>query len=215
MAAIVDLLQETAQKVRRCPLPTLVNAYREATRSFCSQSRWLRRAAEPVLTVANDPQYGIALPSSDAGLEVISIRTIVVNDLQGTPQSSWRIGPSDPTTWNPNVQPGQPQQYTYVPEGEFALFPEPDGEYQINLVVCVQPTTDAQEIPDDLLRKHNRALTQGALAYLYGIPGQPWSDARQAEIERRLFQAGINNATADVQRSYNMGTVMARIPRVF
>lgn len=215
MALIVDLLQETAQKVRRCPTPTLVQAYREAARQFCSESRWLRRTAEPVLTVANDPQYPVALSSADAALEVISIRTIVVNDLDGTPQSSWRIQPSDPTTWNPSVQPGQPQWFAYVPEAEFAVFPQPNGEYELTLVVCVQPTEDAEEIPDDLLRKHRRGLTYGALAYLYGIDGQPWSNERQAAINARAFQAAINNATADVQRSYNMGTVMARIPRVF
>jgi hypothetical protein len=215
MALIVDLLQETAQKIRRAPEPTLVTAYREAARKLCLESRWLRRNAEPILTEADDNQYLLTLSSVDAGLEIISVRTIIADNQQGTPQSSWRMGPSDPTTWNPSVQPGAPWTYAYVPEAEVALFPTPDGEYELATVVCVQPTIDAEEIPDDLVRKHNRAMTIGALAYLYGIPGQAWSDAQSALVNARAFQAAINNATADVQRGYQMGTVMARIPRVF
>ena len=32
---------------------------------------------------------------------------------------------------------------------------------------------------------------------------------------RITFQAAINNAKGDEQRAYNMGTSMARIPRLF
>lgn len=215
MVAIVDLQQRVAQQIRRCPEPTLIQAYRDAARQFCLESRWLRRNAEPVLTAADDPQYQLYLGSADAGLEIVSVKTIVCDNFGGTPQSQWRIGPGDPTTWNPGVQPGAPQSYAYVPEAQVAIFPTPDGEYQLSSVVCVQPTMSTEELPDDLMTKWDRQLAAGALAYLFAIPGQPWSDPRQAMSNRVTFQAAINNAKGDEQRAYNMGTVVARIPRLF
>jgi hypothetical protein len=215
MAEIVTLLQRVAQQVRRCPEPTLIQAYRDAARQFCLESRWLRRTIEPVATEADVSQYALIPGSAYADLEVVSVRTVVCNNLNGTPQSQWRINPTDPTTWNPSVQPGEPQTYAYVPESELAVFPAPDGVYELTVVACMQPVIDATVIPDDLVRKWDRQLSAGAMAYLYEIPDQPWSDPRKAGTNRIAFQAAINNAKADEQRAYNMGTVVARIPRLF
>jgi hypothetical protein len=43
-----------------------------------------------------------------------------------------------------------------------------------------------------------------------GIPDMPWTNPTQAEMQRRAFQAGINNARADEQRGHNAGTVIRR-----
>lgn len=213
MAEIVTLLQRVAQQVRRCPEPTLVQAYRDAARQFCLESRWLRRTLDPFLTEANVTRYDLVPGTSDPMLEVISVRTMVAYG--GSPLSSWRLGPSDPTLWNPSIAAGAPQTYAYVPEAQVDVFPTPDTEYTLTTTVCCQPLIDAQELPDDLLRKWDRQLSDGAMAYLYEIPGQAWSNPGAARSHRIAFQAAINNAKGDEQRAYNMGTVTARIPRLF
>lgn len=213
MAEIVTLLQRVAQQVRRCPEPTLIQAYRDAARQFCLESRWLRRTLDPISTDANVDRYDLVPGTADPMLEVISVRTIVATG--GDPLSSWRLGPSDPTAWNPSVQAGAPQTYAYVPESQIDVFPVPDGSYTLTATVCCQPLFDAVELPDDLLRKWDRQLAAGALAYLYEIPGQAWSNPQMGRVNRITFQAAINNAKGDEQRAYNMGTSMARIPRLF
>ncbi len=215
MAEIVTLLQRVAQQVRRCPEPTLIQAYRDAARQFCLESRWLRRTIEPVLTEANVAEYDLIPGSVNAGLEVVSVRTVTCNNLGGTPQSQWRIYPSDPTLWDPSLQPGAPQWFAYVPESALQCYPTPNAEYTLTVLACLQPVLDAVEIPDDLVRKWDRQLAAGALAYLYEIPGQAWSNPQMGRANRITFQAAINNAKADEQRAYNMGTSMARIPRLF
>lgn len=214
MAAIVDLLQNVAQKIRRAPEPTLVHAYRESARKFCLESRWLRRQLDTVYTIANDAQYDLVQSgANDPLLEIIGLRVVTVNATATS--SAYRINPSDPMGWNPAAQPGQPESWCYVPESQIALFPTPDAEYGLTITAEVQPQVDAEELPDDLLRKWDRALSSGALAYLYDIPGQAWTNPGLARIEAVKLQAAINNAKADQQRAYNTGTVMARIPRRF
>jgi hypothetical protein len=211
MAEIADLLQEVAQKARKCPTPTLVHAYRQAARKFCNQSKWLRRELE-IATVAAEPQYDLVPDTGDAMLEVIGVRVLTVIN---PATENYRANPSDPMGWNPAMPPGAPQTWCYVPESEIAVFPTPDNVYTLVCTVECQPLVDAVELPDDLLRKWDQALSAGALAYLLNIHGQPWYDPRMARENAIAFQAEISNAKANVARAYNTGTVMARIRRLF
>lgn len=212
MPAIIDQMQRIAQIARRCPEPTLVLAYRDAVRKFCNESRWLRRQSVTA-TVDGELQYALPLDTGETGLEIIGVRVLACQ--ADVPQQSWTLAPSDPTTWNQNLQPARPTIYAYVPEAQVALNPIPDGAYSLTATVQVQPTDDADEIPDDLMRKWHLAFADGTLAYLLSIPGQAWSNPQGGAYYTRRFQAAINNARADEQRSYNTGTVMARIRRMF
>lgn len=214
MAEIVDLLQNVAQKIRRAPQPTLVHAYREAARKFCLESHWLRRQVI-VDTLADGTQdYDLTLIESvDADLEIIAVEDpIKVTIADG---SEYPIRPSNQLVWVVQVAPTSPQTWAYVPESAIKVFPPPDAVYTMTLTVDVQPIVNAQSLPDDLLRKWDRALSSGALAYLYDIAGQPWTNPGLARIEAVKFQAAINNAKGDQQRGFNTGTVMARIRRLF
>ncbi len=212
MAAITDLLQEVAQKARRCPNPTLIKAYRDAARRFCVQSRWLRRELE-ILTEQGENQYDLVPDTGDSMLEIIGVRVITIINPAG---NNYRIDPSDPMGWNPAMPPGAPQTWCYVPESEVGIFPTADsGGYTLVCTVECQPMVSVVELPDDLLRKWDQALSAGALAYLLNIHDQPWTNAREARENAILFQAAINSARADQQRAYNTGTSMARIRRLF
>ncbi len=213
MAAIVDLLQNVAQKVRRCPTPTLVHAYRSAAIEFCTQSRWLRRTIEPLLEVG-DQALALTLESADAGLRIIGTRGLRAYKLS-RPQNDWPLPPQDSTLWRLNQPAAQPRCYAYQPESSL-IFPAPsDAEYVVRVVAQVTPTDTTADIPDDLLAKWQRKLDEGALSYLFAIEGQSWTDKQAAVRSATSFQAAINNAKADEARSYNTGTTMARIPRVF
>lgn len=213
MAEIVTLLQNVAQKIRRCPEPTLVHAYREAARQFCVESRWLRRTV--LLGVAEaDESVDITLASADADLTVVGVRAIRAYS-PASPQSDWAVPPSDPTVWRLNQPAARPTCYAYEPEAIINLPAPSDAAYTFRVIAQCQPSDTTESLPDDLLAKWVRQIDRGALAYLYDIPGQQWSNPQLAALESRRFQAAINNAKADEQRNNNTGTVMARIPRRF
>jgi hypothetical protein len=212
MAEIVTLLQNVAQIVRRAPEPTLVHAYLRAARKFCLESRWLRRELT-LTTISGDNLYDLVQSGlDDPLLEIVNIRVITITDTDG---SRRRIDPSDPVTWNPSISPGAPQTWAYVPESQVALYPTPNGAFTLTITAQCQPLLGVEELPDDLLRKWDRALDDGALAYLLELPNQPWTSPALARQHAIAFQAAINNARADEQRGYNTGTVMARIRRLF
>lgn len=213
MAEILSLLQDAAQVARRCPNPTLSRAYLRAAQKFCTESRWLRRTVE-VDTEGGLSLYTLDLPSADQVLEIIGTRLIRVTS-STAPLNTWTIRPSDPTTWCVNQARGKPRTYGYQPESQVELLPTPDDVYQLAVIAQCTPVRDAIELPDDLLTKWDRALTDGALAYLLNLPDQPWSNPNLARNYAVAFQAAINNAKADEQRAYNTGTVMARIRRLF
>jgi hypothetical protein len=213
MADITSLLQNVQQKIRRCPEPTLVHAYREAARDLCNQSRWLRRTID-VDMAAGDSEVSLLLDSEDAELEIVGVKSVRAF-APSQPTSTWPLRPDDETLWPPNQEAGQPYRYAYVPESMIALPAPTDAAYTLRVICQVTPADGVSILPDDLLLKWQRTLDAGALAYLYDLGGQPWSSERQARVQEVKFKAGINNAKADEQRGYNTGTVMARIRRLF
>lgn len=212
---IVDLLQDVQQVVRRCPQPTLVQAYIRAARQFCTQTRWLRREAL-FETVADEKLEPLLLDTGDASLEIIGVRRIVMSTLETGSLNQWDILPSASTSWRLQDRPGRPMTYDYVPEGVVALHPTPDGAYGAVVVAQCTPIRTAVSLPDDLLTKWEYALADGATEYLLNIPGQPWSNPALAKAKYGTeFRAAINNAKADEQRSYNTGSVITNIPLRF
>lgn len=212
--AVVDLLQDVAQVVRRCPNPTLVHAYVRAARQFCTESRWLRRELS-LPTVAGTRQYELEPETPDPLLEILGVR-VVTAAATVPPLGTWPVNPGDPMGWNANVQDGRPRAYCYVPEAQIALFPAPDAVYTLTVTLECAPLKAATELPEDLLVKWDRAFADGATEYLLNLPGQPWSNPALARQKYGMaFRAAINNARGDVQRAYNTGTSMARIRRLF
>lgn len=201
---IEDLIVDVAQVVRRCPTATLLQAYSRAAHDFFRQSRWWRVSVTGA-TVAGTQVYSLG---SDPYSDIIGIRA-----MQGsfsTPVIYFPLSPSDPTTWNPSFENQQPLTYTYVPEGQFALFPIPDAVYNLLVTAQVAPKHGATVLDESLLPKWRQSLEAGALAYLLNIPRQPWTNPVEAARQATRFQAGIANAKADEQRQFNTGTQMAK-----
>lgn len=202
---VTQALPKIAQIARGCPTPTLIKAYVDAARDFCGQTRWLQDPLASFTTTANEPDY--TLTPSDDQTEIVGVKLIWVTDQN---DNQWRIDPSLQAEWNLNAGPNPPQTYAYVPESQIALYYTPDGVYNLAVTAQVQPIGTATTVPDELDRKWGRVIQAGTLAYLLDVPGQRWSNAAGAAQYQREFQAGINNAKADAQRGYNIGSVRAK-----
>lgn len=207
---IDELLPLIAATVRRCPTTLLRRAYLDAARELCQQSQWLRMTVQGNL-VSGVREYSLG---NDDHVEVVNIGPVSGQQDPSNGIQFWPIVVSDPTMWDPNLLPGQPVRYAYIPEGNVAFDPVPSQAFGVTVSLIVQPRLGQTVIPTSLISKWDNELRSGALGYLCGIPGEPWTDPIKAEKYDREFSSGIANAKADAQRRYNTGAQRAR-PRAF
>jgi hypothetical protein len=205
-----ELLTNVAQMARKCPTITLMRAYNRAYRDFCSQSQWLTVQIAGA-TQANVPQYDLG---TDPYVDIIGIKGMQGSLTTGGIQQSWTINPADPGGFDPNYQPSLSGQYAYVPQAQFLLFPTPNQVFQLLVSAIITPKEGAVQVPQAPLITYSNEIEAGALAYLFDLPGMPWTNPIQAAKYGRIFQSGVSNAKAEVQRSFNTGSVRAR-PRAF
>lgn len=214
MVDTYDQLVNIAQVVRKCPTITLARAFTRAYRDFANQSQWLRLNVAGV-TVVDQRQYSLG---NDPTLDIIGISGMQGSQDPGNGIQYWPIVPSDPTLWDPNLSTNtsttMPVRYAYVPQAQFMLDPTPKQVYNLTVGIIVQPKEGASQVPQSALLKYSNEIEAGALAYLLTVPGMPWTNPVESERQRRVFQSGINNAKADVQRAFNNGSVRVR-PRPF
>jgi hypothetical protein len=214
---VTTRLRNIAQIVRRCPTATLRFAFVQAMQDFCNQTHWLHKdiTALAAFDSGAEGAYVVPLSGQDAQyLEVIAIKGNIIGIDTARANAEFKIQPSDPTTWNLAADPSTPRWYAYRPHAHYDLYPTPDQDFNYRITVVLQPQDDTRFVPEDILKKHNGVIEAGTMAYLFSIPKQPWSDKAEAGSQAKAFQAGINNAKADAQRSHNTGSQRVR-PRRF
>ena len=210
MVDTFDQLVNVAQVCRKCPTITLRRAYVRALREWCQQTQWLRTAVSGS-TTADARQYSLG---NDPYLDVIGVFAMQGSQSQSQGIQYWPIVPSDSGQWDPNMQPGMPVRFQYLPEAQFAVDPLPDAVYGLLITLIVQPKEGATQIPEAPLLKYSNEIEAGALSYLLAVPGQPWSNPGEAVAQGKAFRAGISNGKAEAQRNYNVGSQRVR-PRQF
>lgn len=194
--AVSTLLTPLRQAARNYPEPLLIEAYVRAAQEFCQRSRWLT-ANVAAVTVADEPQYSLG---SDPYAEVNGIRAIDITGLDA------KIGPLTErvsSQWDKNADPGMPELYQYVPEGNFALHPTPDQAYNLTITVTLQPKDGATSIDSTLPINWKRTIEKRAMANVLSIPGMPWTDLRRAEVLEQRFNAECHSAFINALRGYN------------
>lgn len=209
---VFDQLANIAQFVRKCPTITLSRAYVRAYRDFCSQTEWLTVQITGVIT-PGVPEYSMG---SDPYVEIIGIKGMQGSILNGDGSYQyWPIYPGNPAGFDPNYQPTLSGQYAYVPQAQFVLFPTPGPQlFNVLTSAIVTPKDGATQLPSAPLSAYSNEIEAGALAYLFDIPGMPWSSPVMAAKYGRIFSAGISNAKSQVQRNFNTGSQRA-LPRTF
>jgi hypothetical protein len=89
--------------------------------------------------------------------------------------------------------PGKPK-FFYESQRDLALSPTPDKSYKIKVTCCVKPTTQSEEIPDDLFEDWHYAIEQGAVARLASMPERTWSSPAIANNAYALYMQEISEA---------------------
>lgn len=209
--SVFDQLRNVAQMARKCPTPTLQSAYVTAVRDWCTQTQWLR-VQIPGSTTVDQKLYSLG---SDPLLEIIAIAAMSVTQVIGGKPQILPVWVSDSGSWDPNVAPGMPRNYAYVPEAQFAVYPTPNEVYGLTITAIVSPVDNVKLIPEILLRKYSSVFEAGALGYLLAMKDTPWHDPVQAAYHKRAFTSGVSNGKAEVQRNFNTGSQRVTPRRFF
>lgn len=197
---IVELLAPVGQMCRQCPDQTLVLAYLDAVRQFCQQTRWLIGEV-PMITVADQDVYQIG---DDPQNDVIGITGIKI-ELASNNTRYLNQGKSE--DWGLNDQTGEPCEFEYIPEAQFAIHRLPNAAYPLTVGIVLCPKRGANSIEPSLVLNWEFAFRAGALAYLLALPEVPWSNPREAIRQEAKFQDQINKGKSSVARGYNAGVI--------
>lgn len=195
---VIDLVSEVGQICRQCPTSVLVNAYVDAVRRFCIQTRWLT-GSSAMLTSVDEDAYVIGTnPYNDiVGITAISFSV--------SSTEAYDLRQVSSVNWDPNRENGAPCEYQYIPEAQFVVYPTPDAEYGMDVGIVMAPRRGATSIDSALPIRWEYTFRKGALAYLLSLPNVPWANQAEADRQRQLFEADIYSATSSVSRGYNVG----------
>lgn len=207
MVSVLDVIADVAQVCKKCPNGTLQRAYIRSARALLTESRWHTSILPAALTIGQQ-SYDIG---SDPYEEIIGVQSMSYTQSNGQQQP---VFVSDPGGWRPNPGQGAPRLYAYIPEGQLAVHPLPDQAYPVTINLVIVPKAGQNSLDDRVLRKWDRAIQAGTLAYLHSLKGEPWYDPNEAIRQGKIHQAAINNAKAEVQRRYQAGSQRAT-PRAF
>ncbi len=202
---VADLVGPIAQACRGCPLPTIIDAYVDAARLFCSRSYWLRDTVVGA-TVANTVAYALG---GDANNEVIGIVGVSLARATGNIDP---LTEKESSFWDPDDEPGVPEFYQYVPTGQIALHVTPDAVYPLTVSVVIQPILQSTSIDSRLVPTMRTVLEGWALAQILKIGGFPWSNPGKADQLERTFYAETVAASMQAQRGFNPAASMSDTP---
>jgi hypothetical protein len=181
------------------PEPLLSMALVRAAQDFCHQT-WFVRRLVVITTVAGESNYSIAAVVN-SGEEVIGVRAAQVQPSDGSRVRP--LGSPDFSNIRPDLSPGIPTDFTYLPYDHISFARPPDGVYSVPVEVAVQPITGATALADELGPEWRRAIGYGALEWLYGMPKKSWADSRESARNAGLFAAAINIAKGQSLRNFN------------
>jgi hypothetical protein len=195
MAEVRQLYGEIRRECRGCPNPTMAYALLRAAREFCQSTQFIRRVVTFQTQLGID-QY-VLTPETCTGLnpseEVIGLRHWQIQGPSGIQPGAFPYG----TQVNPNLSAAQPWAISYIPEGVVQFSPPPDKAYTVMPEVVVQPVYGSVWIPDELMRKFDRAIGYGALAWIHGQGGNeagdqnPYYNEGKAAKNAKLFNDEI------------------------
>jgi hypothetical protein len=170
-------------RVKDCPEGEVVDALRDATIEFTTNTCCITNAAQVVTQAENTGV--VTIDMTDFVLLDIVDAMIDGEKLLIVPANSDDLKDADAT--HPVI--------VYAGDVSSAMVvPTPDAPITVDLLVVVTLGPEAVEVPDFVWQRHYRALCDGAIALLLDQPKRPWSDAQTALSHRARFQAAINAA---------------------
>ncbi len=85
---------------------------------------------------------------------------------------------------------GQAQWITQFEPGSLTIVPKVTGKLKLSLFL--RPSNDADQLPDFIPQLYLQCIADGALAEIYMIPGQTFTDPSRAQFYAMRFENKLN-----------------------
>lgn len=166
--------------VGNCPVQSVNFHVLQAATEFCARAPvWLEHL-DTVLSDAYRTEYPLAL---DDQVQLVKLLAVKVN---GQPIDVLTGGPDGVERRRPNYI---TRQTAYLANPKtLVVLPAPAAvDSAIDCYAWLKPSLTAFELPD-LLAQHAEAVSRGALARLYAMPKQAWTDLGLAGLQATQFR---------------------------
>ena len=189
---ILSVLEDARPSIGSAiPDRTLIWGIRKSAREFCRRSRYLRETV--ILDVVAGQVYYEVDPTMPE-TESIEAKAVEVGSSPLTPSSFEE---------NPQAY-GAATAWVWEPPNEVWPTPIPTKDIEDGLAVrlILQPTADAETLPDYLMRYNREAITEGSLAYILSMKNMPWYNPGEADRAKAEFIRRSNAARASADRAH-------------
>lgn len=193
----IDLFKDVLPDLASDPSdPATEAAIRRTVIELCSKSMVWQAQLAAINTVVAQSFYAIT-PPADA-----DIAGLVSVNHNGTP-----LEPKDVAWLNANMpnwrtDTGSPQFYTQIEIDSVLLARAPDTIAPLNMLVALQPTSQAAGAPAWLMRRYRYAIADGACAHLMLMANKPWTDLANGQDRRTKFENALANARAEAVSAF-------------
>ena len=107
------------------------------------------------------------------------------------------------TDWREVV--GVPRYYTFMKPGTLVLTPTPDQVMFVTVMLTCSVGRSTETVPEIFFEDYLDTVKNGALARIYQIQGQTYTNVRLAEVYQVKYEAGLEDIRLDVSRDFTRG----------
>lgn len=207
MKALSDFRQYA--HIRLCPLPLVEEAIRQAAIEFSQMSAVLRETLAPINVVADTVTYTLVSAETDQRPLFITYIAydgdpinVITPEAADALSDEWR----DPGYGTPNF-------CVQFARNTLTLGSKPEAGIAggLKVSIAVYPKETATTMHDELLDNWGQHIGHGALARLYLMPNEPWSNPELATFHLGQFRIGIHSAKIEANRSAGAAPLRVRM----
>ena len=188
MIGFEPFLKKILPRVQGAPRPAVHDAIRTAIQEFCTRTR-LWRETDTFQTNGTDD--GIA--AAPVGTVIFEIEWARFDGYELEPQTISWLDDMKPT-WR-QWDTAQPEYITQTEPDTVRLVPRMAGTLELGLYL--KPSDDGELFPDWIADRYREVIKDGALAELYAIPGQPFTNLDLAMFHSQKFDNRLDTMYSD------------------
>lgn len=175
-----------------CSEPLAQQALLDSAIEFCGRTLAVVEPVDPITVPTGFPSVEIETPT---GTQVAQVLSVMFDGQALEALPSWETASLDAPNGTPKAFWGEDIDEAY----HLTLLPAPDRLVRNGLKVrlALQPTRSATQVHSILYERFADAIVDGALAILYAVPDQPFTNEPKAQLMAARARARTNAARVD------------------
>lgn len=175
-----------------CSEPLAQQALLDSAIEFCGRTLAVVESIDPITVPTGFPSVEIETPT---GTQVAQVMSVMFDGQALEALPSWETAGLSAPNGTPKAFWGETIDEIY----HLTLLPAPDRLVRSGLKVrlALQPTRSATQVHSILYERYADAIVSGALAILYSVPDQPFTNEPKAQLMASRARAQANAARVD------------------